>query len=65
MRLFCRDHYFDCEERARKKGKQKEASMDQRRNAVMKGELGVRWVKARRNDSKLFATSRMGISDEC
>ena len=39
--------------------------MEQRRNAVQKGELGVRWVKARRNDSKLFATSRIGISDEC
>ena len=39
--------------------------MEQRRNAVQKGVLGVRWVKARRNDSKLFATSRIGISDEC
>ena len=55
--LIYRDHHFDSEERARKKGKQKEASMDQRRNVVTKGELGVRWVKARQNDSQLLATS--------
>ena len=32
------------------------------RNAVERGTLGVRYEKARRNESKLLPTDRMGLS---
>ena len=63
VHLSYRDHAFDGPDRKRKKGRRKEAYMVESRNAVEKGSLGVRWESARRNDSKLLPTSRMGISD--
>jgi hypothetical protein len=33
------------------------------RNSIQKGALGVRWEKARRNDSKMLVTSKMGLTD--
>ena len=54
---------FDTKERARGKGRKKEETISRDRNAVQKGTLGVRWEHARRNDSKLLPTMRMGISD--
>jgi len=34
------------------------------RNAVQKGSLGVRWQKARLDESKLLPTKKMGLKDE-
>ena len=34
------------------------------RNAIEKGTLGVRYEKARRNDSKLLVSDRMGIGSD-
>ena len=59
---YCRDHFFDHQERKRLKGKKKEAVMSFERNAVERGTLGVRYEKARRNESKLLPTDRMGLN---
>lgn len=58
-----RDHFFDSADRVRVKSKRKEATVNTDRNAVRKGSLGVRWEGARRNDSKLLPTVRMGIDE--
>ena len=46
------------------KPKAKEAKIDQSRNAVAMGTLGVRWDGARRNESKLLPTYRLGLDME-
>ncbi|KAH3778749.1 uncharacterized protein LOC127844555 [Dreissena polymorpha] len=56
-----RDHEFDNPRRLRVKPKAKEAKMDSSRNAVARGTLGVRWDCARRNESKLLPTYRLGL----
>lgn len=56
-----RDHDFDKLGRLRVKGKSKEARIDSARNAVERGSLGVRWETARRNESKLLPTFRLGL----
>ena len=45
------------------KGRKREETVAKNRNAVLRGLLGVRWEKARRNDSKLLPTVRMGIDN--
>ena len=60
MMLF-RDHPFDSVARMRLPGRRKESTVSLERNAVMKGTLGVRWQKARRDDSKVLTTKRMGL----
>ena len=56
-----RDHEFDDPGRLRVKPKAKEATIDPSRNAVARGALGVRWENARRNESKLLPTLRLGL----
>lgn len=58
-----RNHFFDTEERTRVKAKKKEACISRDRNALLKGTLGVRWEKARINQSKMLPTDRMGLSE--
>ncbi|KAJ8316747.1 hypothetical protein KUTeg_005693 [Tegillarca granosa] len=58
-----RDHFFDSEERKKVDGKQREGTVSQKRNAILKGTLGVRWEKARVNESKILPTRKMGIPD--
>lgn len=58
---FYRDNEFDAVSRKHLPGRRKEGTVSTDRNAVLKGTLGVRWEKARRNDSKLLTTKRMGI----
>ncbi|VDI42615.1 Hypothetical predicted protein [Mytilus galloprovincialis] len=50
--------------RTRTSGKQRLGTVSLRRNAVQKGTLGVRLVKARVNESKLLPTRKMGIPNE-
>ncbi|KAH3741605.1 hypothetical protein DPMN_048330 [Dreissena polymorpha] len=54
-----RDHEFDIPKR--KEPKRKFDTVSTSRNALQKGTLGVRWERARRNDSKMLLTSKMGI----
>ncbi|KAH3889072.1 hypothetical protein DPMN_013120 [Dreissena polymorpha] len=53
------DHEFDIPKR--KEPKRKFDTVSTSRNALQKGTLGVRWERARRNDSKMLLTSKMGI----
>ena len=62
--IFYRDHFFDSDERRRTKGKAKEGFVSTGRNAVLKGTLGVRWEKARINQSKMRVDRRMGLTDQ-
>ena len=41
--------------------KKKEAKIEAARNAIARGALGVRWETARRNESKLLPTYRLGL----
>jgi hypothetical protein len=50
-------------EKRRVIGKQKEGGISMDRNAVQKGSLGVRWEKARPNESKIPSFRKMGFSD--
>ncbi|XP_052268697.1 uncharacterized protein LOC127870078 [Dreissena polymorpha] len=59
-----RDHEFDNPGRLRVKPKAKEAKMDSSRNAVARETLGVQWDCARRNESKLLPTYRLGLDME-
>ena len=59
--FFSRNHFFDTEIRKRTKSKQKEGFVSTERNAVLKGSLGVRWVKARLNEAKLLPSQRMSL----
>ncbi|KAJ8309058.1 hypothetical protein KUTeg_013932 [Tegillarca granosa] len=59
-----RDHFFDTKERSRKEKKNKGETVSTNRNAVQKGTLGIRWEKARLDESKILLTKKMGISDE-
>ncbi|XP_045210554.2 uncharacterized protein LOC123561958 [Mercenaria mercenaria] len=59
--LLVSDHQFDRPERISIQGKKKYATLSTGRNAVKRGSLGVRWEGARRNESKLLPTVRMGI----
>ncbi|XP_052233224.1 uncharacterized protein LOC127846086 [Dreissena polymorpha] len=54
-----KDHFFDHRKGSKKKG----GTVDMDRNSIQKGALGVRWEKARRNDSKMLVTSKMGLTD--
>ncbi|XP_052274530.1 uncharacterized protein LOC127874322 [Dreissena polymorpha] len=54
-----KDHEFDIPKR--KEPKRKFDTVSTSRNALQKGTLGVRWERARRNDSKMLLTSKMGI----
>lgn len=58
---YFRDHDFGNVGRRRVKAKAKEAKMEHNRNAVERGSLGVRWETARRNESKLLPTYRLGL----
>ena len=56
-----RDHTFDHHLRRTTKSKMKEGTISKDRTAVEKGTLGVRWERARINQSKILQTDRMGI----
>ena len=45
-------------------GKGRLGTVSVKRNVVLKGSLGVRWEKARVNESKMLPTKRMGILDD-
>ncbi|XP_052820581.1 uncharacterized protein LOC128246428 [Mya arenaria] len=59
--IITRNHHFDSAQRARVCGSKKVGTISTERNALHKGALGVRWEKARCNQSKLLPTSKMGI----
>ncbi|CAC5358992.1 unnamed protein product [Mytilus coruscus] len=59
-----RDHFFYSKARKRASGKQRLGTVSLRRNAVQKGTLGVRWEKARVNESKLLPILKMEIPNE-
>ena len=61
MLSFNSDHVFDSEARARTKERAKTNTISTDRNAIQKGALGVRWEKARCNQSKLLPSVKMGI----
>ncbi|XP_060573074.1 uncharacterized protein LOC132730724, partial [Ruditapes philippinarum] len=56
-----KDHFFDSEERRRRAGTRRHGTVSTNRNALQKGSLGVRWYRARRDDSKLLPTKKLGI----
>ena len=62
--IYFRDHVFDTPERKRLAGRQKCSHVSMELNAIMKGQLGVRWEKARNNYAKMLPTMRMGISEQ-
>ncbi|VDI34312.1 Hypothetical predicted protein [Mytilus galloprovincialis] len=55
------NHTFDSAGRKRLNGRKREATISTDRNALCKGELGIRWEKARCNQAKLLPTVKMGI----
>ncbi|XP_045165130.1 uncharacterized protein LOC123529028 isoform X1 [Mercenaria mercenaria] len=56
-----KSHTFDMPERGRLAGKNKYSTVSLDRNSLQKGSLGVRWKKARTNESKMLPSQRMGI----
>ncbi|XP_045207597.2 uncharacterized protein LOC123559660 [Mercenaria mercenaria] len=56
-----KSHTFDMPERGRLAGKNKCSTVSLDRNSLQKGSLGVRWEKARTNESKMLPSQRMGI----
>ena len=44
------------------KGQNKYGIVSTNRNAVQKGSLGVRWEGARRNESKILLSDKMGLT---
>jgi len=58
------DHFFDSSARCRTSKKLHGSTVSTDKNAVQKGSLGVRWQKARLDESKLLPTKKMGLKDE-
>ena len=59
--FYFRDHAFDSNSRKRLQGRKKEATVSTGRNDLQKGTHGIRWEKARSNESKILPAVKMGI----
>lgn len=55
------DHHFDTQLRKRVCGIRKEGTVLTERNSLQKGSLGIRWEKARCDQSKILPTVKMGL----
>ena len=62
--MYFSDHHFDASQRRRLPGRQKTGTILTDRNSLLKGSLGVRWERARCDQSKLLPTVKMGIDND-